>query len=542
MQNNTPYHRMYENGIDQLFGQKLEQYKMPDDGSDWNAVREKLDNHDRSRKKPVYGKWALGLLLLAGLATSLVYFTNTEKKSSRNPAQHVSTVTPQTGTVAVKDNTVTTYTTAANNNTAPTSNPGENPIKPNQQQSIADNMANDNTEQLKSVKVGDVNKQYTPAYPKNIHTGNNPALYVSKNNGGSHPVFVASKNADGKKGNRPPKQDKSYVSPSFNSEMKESSDIAQQTKAPVTAPETKTATSTPENNAGHNIKSETATPATQPALVQIPEQSSSPSANMPKNEKNGMSDLNTVTAAQSGITPAKGKNKTGKTKTPRVRREAPEHDFSSNQGQWYVEAFSGYNNSVKDNKSFAAFLAPSGYVEKRLNQENALVSLQAGINLKYRKNHFIFGTGLSYLELGDLVKYDASYTGAVALDANGRAKLTYLEIPISAGYDWASKRWGFSIQGGISLGMLMGAKGQYVSVSSFNTGLFDLDANKSIFRKTQLNLLVTPSVNYFINEKTNVFVSPLYRLNLQPVTIPGASINQKYYGMGLRMGIRTSLW
>jgi hypothetical protein len=44
-----------------------------------------------------------------------------------------------------------------------------------------------------------------------------------------------------------------------------------------------------------------------------------------------------------------------------------------------------------------------------------------------------------------------------------------------------------------------------------------------------------------MNGNTNLFLSPLYRLNLQPVTIAGASINQKYYGMGLRIGIRTTL-
>jgi hypothetical protein len=100
MQNNEPY-RMYENDVDRLFGSKLENDRMNLAGTDWEGLRKKLDTHDAREKKPAYGKWVLGLLLLSGITGSAIYFSSSRKAASRNIAQQQ--------IVTTKDNTHTIY-------------------------------------------------------------------------------------------------------------------------------------------------------------------------------------------------------------------------------------------------------------------------------------------------------------------------------------------------------------------------------------------------------------------------------------------------
>lgn len=543
MQNNATY-RMYENEVDQLFGSKLENYPLPDAHGDWEDIQKRLDARDNQRKKPVMGKWLLALLLLSGITTGVIYFGSSSQKetTAATMAQREQPATVPAHTNAEQVNN----TGAADNNTVSNNNIGET------QQGNGTNTPVETTV--------DVNEEKNNSNNNINNTNTNPA--ASANNT-SNINTAAGNITGGREVNRKPSPGtRNRATPVFSNKQKTgTATVTNNTRKEkrvsavlndgdqnddVTGTDTdaaKDAGNVTKQGAGKTAEpvADVTASAQQPAtavIYDLPQ----PKTEEPKPAEvttTTTSILNTNAAADQNL--AKNTPKT-KTKKTRTRREAPEHEYYSGmQGKWYLEAFSGYNNSIKQDKSFAAFLAPAGYVEKRLNQENALVSLQAGVNIKYRRNHFIFGTGLSYLELGDMVNYDASYSGNIALNANGRSKLTYLEIPISAGYDWASKRWGFSLQGGISAGVLLGAKGQYVSLNSFSSELFDLNSNKSTFRKTQLNLLVTPSVNYFLNGNTNVFVSPLYRLNLQPVTATGAAINQKYYGMGLRVGIRTTL-
>ncbi len=232
------------------------------------------------------------------------------------------------------------------------------------------------------------------------------------------------------------------------------------------------------------------------------------------------------------------------TKKQRNRKEVPQHDFS-NEVKFYIEAHSGLTNSTKDKNSFAIFLAPKGLIDKRLNQEYAITTANAGVNFKLSKNHFLFSSGLSYLQFGDKVNYDSSVAGVMGLNANGKSSFTYLEIPVLAGYDWAYKRWGLNLQGGLSMGVLLNTSGQYLSSSNIvvpqniTYTIFDLKKNQATFKKSVFNLIVNPQLNYFINNNTNFFISPVYRRNLQPITATDSEIKQKYNSFGINFGLRT---
>ena len=145
------------------------------------------------------------------------------------------------------------------------------------------------------------------------------------------------------------------------------------------------------------------------------------------------------------------------------------------------------------------------------------------------------------MQLGDRVNYDSISTGSFAISANGSTNFTYIEIPLLAGYEWANKRWGFTLQGGVSTGLLTGLSGKYVSIANYNTNLFDVNENKTTFKKQIFNLIVTPQLNYFVSSKINLFVSPSYRRNLQPITANTADLKQKYNTLGFSIGIRSKL-
>jgi hypothetical protein len=229
-----------------------------------------------------------------------------------------------------------------------------------------------------------------------------------------------------------------------------------------------------------------------------------------------------------------------KLKKNKRTKEMPEHEFNAEK-KWYVEAFSGVNNSRKDKNSFAAFLAPAGYINKRLNQEYNLNTIQAGVVLKVQKKHFIFGSGVNYLQLGDKVNYRNDTASFIFNNANGNTNFTYLELPFTAGYEWANKRWGFTLQGGLAAGILMNLSGQYASINNYNTQLFDVKNNKSTFKKAIFNVVINPQINYYISQNINIFASPMYRRNLQPITANDADLKQKYSSFGFNIGIRTKL-
>ncbi len=259
-----------------------------------------------------------------------------------------------------------------------------------------------------------------------------------------------------------------------------------------------------------------------------------PAKNLANNDENALENNNNNVII---------KNTTAKKalKQKRERRAAPEHYFN-NDKSIFVEAFSGKNNSIKNTNTFTAFLAPNGYNNMRLQQETALPSVTAGVQFKMRKRHLILSSGLQYLQLGDVVNYDTAFnSSSFVKQANGKTTFSYMELPILAGYEWANKRWGFTLQGGLSTGILTQLKGNYVSIQNFNSQLFDVNQNKGIFRTAIFNVVFSPQIQYYVNDKTNVFAAPTYKRNLQAITKIDADLKQRYQIFGIQIGVRTKL-
>jgi hypothetical protein len=113
--------------------------------------------------------------------------------------------------------------------------------------------------------------------------------------------------------------------------------------------------------------------------------------------------------------------------------------------------------------------------------------------------------------------------------------LSYFEIPIILNYTLYSFRSiEFSINGGLSLGLLRESRGYYL-----NQTLNELtDISKSdMIRKAILNGRVGVALHWKIGRKSSLFLQPEYRFNLQSTLNNSSEVNQRYLTAGLQFGL-----
>jgi uncharacterized protein (UPF0333 family) len=489
MQNNSTY-RLFEDKVDKLMHDKLANQHIEVPSMEWESLQQRLIAHNAPKSKN-YKNLALLLALLLLLTGGTFYFATKNNTKSTTVAANGNTNTnnqTNSNTPTVKETNTT-----ADNHTSIVSNNGSTATIPN---TIPEN---NRTQLLRNP----VNIATTPSIDK-VYTDAMGTVKKEK-----------------------PEKVKKHKKQVFNRSTKEPIENSTQDESVLLTPEKGLGNSktTIENTTIENNQAAE-------AVLETEEQ---------KESNTVVKEADKIITTPTSI-PNADKAIVTKMKAPKVKRERlmPEHDFGQER-IWYVEAFSGVNNSIKHKNSFAAFLAPAGYTDKRLQQEGALSTVQAGINFKTRKNHFVLSGGISFLQLGDKINYDSANIGMLSQKINNKTSFTYLEIPLIAGYEIAHKRWGLSLQGGLSAGLLLNLAGQYASINNFNTQLFDVKDNKTTFKKSVFNVILNPQVNYYFSSKMNFFVSPIYRRNLQPITVADANLKQKYNSFGINIGIRTML-
>jgi uncharacterized protein (UPF0333 family) len=489
MQNNATY-RLFEDKVDKLLHDKLANQHIEVPSMEWESLQQRLIAHNAAKPKS-YRNLALLLTLLLLLTGGTFYFATKNNTKSATVAANTNTNNQTNTNIATVKETNTTannYTPIINNNGGTATMPNTTPEN-NRTQPLNNSTPNTTTPSI--------DKAYT------------------------NTMFAVKKES--------PEKVKKYKKQIFHNTTKEPTQNS--------TPEEPILLTQAEEDLGNSkttIENTTIENKQDAAATLENKEQKEPTPIIAEADK--------ITTTLTSI-PNTDKPIAAKVKAPKVKRERtmPEHDFGQER-IWYVEAFSGVNNSIKHKNSFAAFLAPAGYTDKRLQQEGALSTVQAGINFKTRKNHFVLSGGISFLQLGDKINYDSANIGMLSQKINNKTSFTYLEIPLLAGYEIAHKRWGLSLQGGLSAGLLLNLTGQYASINNFNTQLFDVKDNKTTFKKSVFNVIVNPQVNYYFSSKMNFFVSPIYRRNLQPITVADANLKQKYNSFGINIGIRTMLY
>jgi hypothetical protein len=224
-------------------------------------------------------------------------------------------------------------------------------------------------------------------------------------------------------------------------------------------------------------------------------------------------------------------------KSAKVKKERKVFDIDfGGTNKILLDVFSGYNYSTKMQNNFTAFLGGNNYTTLRLQQEQSLPAISAGINVSFYKNNTSFTTGIQYFQQGDLIQYQDS----TAKFYNGRTQFTYLEVPILIGKEFVKNRWGLSFKAGLNTGFLLSSKGKYVSITNSNSS-YDVAEHQSDFKKVLFSLAVLPQLKYYLNNTSAFFIAPSYQRNLHSVTKTNIEFKQRYSIVGIKMGVSVNI-
>ena len=232
------------------------------------------------------------------------------------------------------------------------------------------------------------------------------------------------------------------------------------------------------------------------------------------------------------------------------------------------------------------------HVDRRTKEEQSILSYGAGVELNYHFDNWLISAGVAFSNLGektnyspnvreqtDAIKSDNSYwriatftywitdsignpelvqivdsnyievinsidttytiTDSSVAGQNGSTKLTYIEIPVLIGYDLTLNKLRLSIRTGLSLGYLAMSKGYYLNRS--NEQLLNIGTTPNQFNSFTLSYLLRIGTNYKLNESIDLFVEPAFKLNLNSVLEQQYDISQKYYSIGLNLGVNYRL-
>ncbi|MFH0865344.1 MAG: outer membrane beta-barrel protein [Bacteroidota bacterium] len=212
-------------------------------------------------------------------------------------------------------------------------------------------------------------------------------------------------------------------------------------------------------------------------------------------------------------------------------------------------------------------------VEKRKQAELTSYSWSAGIEGKIDFNHWFFQTGLNYSKISSVSEFRYTYsgidtlgwhldtmfiylyidslgncndsisyswsplTGLVSYDKKKKAsmQISYLQIPVMAGYSISRGKFQYSVSGGISLGIPLSISGRMIETDNYTISGVE---NQSLpLRKIVYSGLLRAGVNYIISPRYSIFAQPSINYTFNSVFDKEYPVNQKYITYGLRMGI-----
>jgi hypothetical protein len=140
-----------------------------------------------------------------------------------------------------------------------------------------------------------------------------------------------------------------------------------------------------------------------------------------------------------------------------------------------------------------------------------------------------------------LTKYDSVYvyhTDSNMIKANGKTKITYLELPILLGYQISMGKFSITPMAGVSMGYLLQSTGMYLNKSI--TSVETINESK-LLNSYSLNYLLKLQVSYHLKSHWLVSLLPQYKSNIISVSPPSSGVNTKYRSLGASIGLTYKL-
>lgn len=179
-----------------------------------------------------------------------------------------------------------------------------------------------------------------------------------------------------------------------------------------------------------------------------------------------------------------------------------------------------------------------GEVEKIYPVVNYFTDSTINTIYYYLQGNEFSETNFSYFIDSTITNDTSLFKGQVNEDLSSfksKTMLSYFEVPLILDYSiFKNSKFSFSLNTGISLGILRSRRGFYLSPEL--NEVFNLESNDS-FNKTILNGRFGADINWIIKNNFSICIQPNYRFNLQSSFNKNLSINQRYNSIGLQLGI-----
>jgi len=229
----------------------------------------------------------------------------------------------------------------------------------------------------------------------------------------------------------------------------------------------------------------------------------------------------------------------------------------------------GYiQNKIKPNDNLAE------HYSLRKSSENAIVTLDIGSEIKFKKNKWFLQTGLNYSVYGENSKYGInqleidpdksvpsidttfmwyydppliSERRIVSIDTAWKPfyyyvlntyviknRYHFLEIPVMAGRQFYMGRFTFEIGTGVSFGFLIKKRGQIPDINNESV----INLKEISMTEPMINYLFQVGIEYAMSKRARLILKPNIKYSINSLfDDPDYSVNQKYFVVGLKTGI-----
>lgn len=251
---------------------------------------------------------------------------------------------------------------------------------------------------------------------------------------------------------------------------------------------------------------------------------------------------------------------------PFVRKKKDPHfcyDFSEHPTVWMADVYAGPSFAARKLESNGS--AFDAYRKQRQDTEQKDFSFNAGLrgSLLFGR-HFLLRSGLHYEQMTevfeyadpDYVKYLVEITNTtidgkpvtiidtIGVDYGENYTRTFnrygmLDIPVEAGLELRSGRFGLSLNGGFSLNILFWKRGAILSAGgkpqTFTPGE---KGAVDVFRtRTGLSVEGSAQIFFHLQPRLRIFAEPYFRQILKPVTLENQAVDQRYRISGIKLGL-----
>ena len=273
-----------------------------------------------------------------------------------------------------------------------------------------------------------------------------------------------------------------------------------------------------------------------------------------------------------------------------INENNEEYFKSKNKFHFYISAYTGLQNVNKQIKAEQSLIE---YADIRNVSENKINTFYYGLNFTLEKKGLMLQSGLEYNVIGEnnnyeakskkwlqndekvwdvynkqIIKVDTIYhfgivhynqtiinvkdstlltksdsvlvyqTDSSMLIANEKTMISFLEIPLSIGYQFKFGKLAVSPFIGVSLGYLTQARGMYINKTI--TGVETI-ISSNVINSFNCNYHLKVQLSYQLNDKMKLTFSPGYRHNLISVSPKSSGIDTKYRALGTAVGLSYKL-